>query len=52
MGKSYIWWENLLFPVDFPLNQSIEQWDATQAVFSKYDSNKDGLLEKKEAPSI
>ena len=25
-GKSYIYWENLWFPVDFPLNQSIDWW--------------------------
>jgi hypothetical protein len=24
-GKPHIYWENLWFPVDFPLNQSIEQ---------------------------
>ena len=24
-GKPYISWENLWFPVDFPLNQSIEE---------------------------
>jgi hypothetical protein len=23
-GKAHIYWENLWFPVDFPLNQSIE----------------------------
>ena len=23
-GKPYIWWENLWFPVNFPLNQSID----------------------------
>ena len=23
-GKPHIWWENLWFPVDFPLNQSID----------------------------
>ena len=25
-GKPHIQWENLWFPVDFPLNQSIELW--------------------------
>ena len=24
--KTHIWWENLWFPVDFPLNQSIDRW--------------------------
>ena len=23
---TYIYWENLWFPVDFPLNQSIDTW--------------------------
>ena len=25
-GKAHIYWENLWFPVDFPLNQSIDTW--------------------------
>ena len=28
-GKTHIYWENLWFPVDFPLNQSID--DITDA---------------------
>ena len=32
-GKPHISWENLWFPVDFPLNQSIESW---QWVVSSY----------------
>ena len=26
-GKSHISWENLWFPVEFPLSQLIETWD-------------------------
>ena len=26
-GKPHIYWENLWFPVDFLLNQSIDFWD-------------------------
>ena len=25
-GKPHIYWENLWFPVDFPLNQSMDRW--------------------------
>ena len=25
-GKAHIYWENLWFPVDFPLNQSMDRW--------------------------
>ena len=27
-GKPHIYWENLWFPVDFPLNQSIDWWSS------------------------
>ena len=33
-GKSHISWENLRFPVDFPLNQSIEITTNNNSIFS------------------
>ena len=31
-GKPHIYWENLWFPVDFPLNQSIEDKDSVDLI--------------------
>jgi hypothetical protein len=42
-GKSHISWEHLWFPVDFPLNQSIETSITLQPVYLK---NKNKLVRR------
>ena len=37
-GKTHIQWENLWFPVDFPLNQSIDKLMTTGTAAKNWDA--------------